>query len=68
MKPVSNWRDAYKWLSVQIAAAIVILPEVWATMPPDIKAMVPPEWEVTILQVLAVAMVLGRLKDQGSKQ
>jgi hypothetical protein len=51
---------------VQIAAAIVILPEVWAMMPADVKAMVPPEWEMAIVQLMAVALILGRLKDQGT--
>lgn len=65
MKPVSNWRSAPRWLSVQIAAAIVVLPEVWAMMPADIKAMIPSEWQVAIVQLMAVALIVARLKDQG---
>jgi hypothetical protein len=66
MKLVDNAGSAWRWLSVQIAAAIVILPEVWAMMPADVKAMVPPEWEMAIVQLMAVALILGRLKDQGT--
>jgi hypothetical protein len=68
MKPVSNWRNAPRWLSVQIAAAIVVLPEVWGLMPPDIKAMIPPEWQVAIVQLMAVALIVGRMKDQGPRR
>ena len=67
MKPVSNWKDAPRWLSVQIAALIVVLPEAWAVMPADVKAMIPPEWQVVIVQVMAAALILARLKDQSSK-
>lgn len=65
MKPVSNWRDAPRWLSVQIAALIVVLPEVWAVMPNDIKALIPAEWHMAIVQVMAAALIIARLKDQG---
>lgn len=66
MKLVDNWKAAPKWLSVQIAALIVVLPEVWALMPPDVKAMIPPEWEMAIVQLMAAALIVARLKDQGT--
>lgn len=64
MKLVDNWKDAWKWFSVQALAVIVALPFVWASLPADIKGFLPDGAEPWVLVVIAVAGVLGRVIDQ----
>jgi hypothetical protein len=64
MKLISNWRDAWKWFSVQALAAIVALPVVWGMLPADVKAYLPDGWEPWVFVALAFAGIAGRLVDQ----
>lgn len=60
---VPNWRDAWKWLSVQFLA----LAAIWESIPEDVKAsVVALDWQNRITFALIVAAGLGRLKDQGT--
>jgi len=61
---VQNWRDAWKWFSVQAFAVIIALPAVWMALPADVKAMVPDGWEKWIVMGIALAGLFGRLIDQ----
>ena len=61
---VQNWRQAWKWFSVQAFAVIIALPAVWMALPADVKAMVPDGWEKWIVAGIALAGLLGRLIDQ----
>jgi hypothetical protein len=61
---VQNWRQAWKWFSVQAFAVIIALPAVWMALPADVKAMVPDGWEKWIVTGIALAGLLGRLIDQ----
>ena len=65
MQLVDGWTKAYRWLSVQVFAIIAALPFVWAELPPEVKAMIPPEYRPYIVSGLAVAGLLLRLKKQG---
>ena len=64
MKIVSDWKQAWKWFSVQAFVVIALLPMVWAELPQDVKAMLPPEWRPWVFSIIALAGVLGRVKDQ----
>jgi hypothetical protein len=64
MKLIPNWRDAWKWFSVQALAAIVALPFVWASLPADVKSYLPDSAEPWILVVLAAGGLIGRIIDQ----
>ncbi len=64
MKLVDDYRQAWRWLSVQALAAIALLPLVWTDLPPDVKAMLPEGWRPWVLVALALAGILGRLKAQ----
>lgn len=64
MKLVEDWKQAWKWFSVQALAALVILPTVWAALPADAKSFLPDGAEPWILAALALAGVIGRLIDQ----
>lgn len=64
MKLVSDWKDAWRWFSVHIFLIIAALPPVWLSLPPDVKAFLPVEWRPWVFSVIAVAGVIGRVKDQ----
>lgn len=65
MKPVKNWRDAWKWFSVQAMAIAGAIQGVWIALPDDMKASIPVDY-VTYATMAAVAFgVIGRVIDQG---
>lgn len=64
MHLVYNWRDAWRWFSIQAFALIALIPLVWMGLPDDVKEMVPDSWEKWIVIVMAVAGGVGRLIDQ----
>ena len=67
MNLVANWREAWKWFSVHAFALIIALPIIWATLPAEIKAYMPESWEPWVFVTIAIAGVIGRVIDQGSK-
>ena len=64
MKLVDGWQKAYKWLSVQMFALLAALPFVWAELPPEVKAMIPPEYRPYIVAGLAFAGIVLRMVKQ----
>lgn len=64
MKLVPDWKQAWRWFSVQALAAIIALPMVWAMLPADAKAFLPAGWEPWVLVSLAAAGLVGRVIDQ----
>ena len=67
---VSDWRRAYKWLSVQIPASMVFLGAVYEGISPflpELRDYVSPRIMMWILLAGIVAGIAGRLKAQGVK-
>ena len=64
MKLVSDWKQAWKWFSVQAFAVLAVLPIVWDALPPDLKAHMPETWMPYVLSAVAIGGLIGRLKDQ----
>lgn len=64
MKLVPDWRQAWRWFSVQALAAIIAFPIVWSTLPPEVREHVPDTWLPWIMLLIAIGGLLGRLKDQ----
>lgn len=71
MKLVEGWQRAYRWFSVQALALIaflpilaVALPEVWLSMPDDLKAMLDPAVVKWVAAAIAVLGLIGRLIKQ----
>jgi anti-sigma-K factor RskA len=64
MKLIENWRDAWRFYSVQALAVIAALPIVWASLPPEWQAEVPGEWIKVMVVVVAVSGILGRVLQQ----
>lgn len=68
MKLIPNWRDAWRWFSVQALAILAAEPLVWAQLPADVKAMLPPDWRTIFFVTIAFGGILGRLVDQSGKK
>jgi protein-S-isoprenylcysteine O-methyltransferase Ste14 len=64
MKLVENWKQAWRWFSVQALAAVALLPVVWPQLPPQVTAWLPESWRPWIIVALAVGGIMGRLIDQ----
>ena len=65
MALVSNWRKAWRWLSMQLLALAAVAQVAWETLPPDAVAIIPPDWRGYITLGLVVAAMMGRVVDQG---
>jgi hypothetical protein len=66
MRLVANWTQAWRWLSVQALLFLTLAPIIWAELPPEAKDLIPEAWRPWIIAVVAVAGIIGRVKDQGS--
>lgn len=65
MKLIEDWKDAWRWFSVQAMAAAGALQVVWIGMPDDLKASIGPQWVQGITFALLLLGVFGRLVKQG---
>ena len=64
MTPVREWKQAWRWFSVQAMAASAAIQAVWVTLPDDLKQHLP-EWLVTALSLgLLLVGIGGRLIRQ----
>ena len=64
MRLIPDWKNAWRWHSTQILAALTVAPLVWAELPDDLKAKIPPDWYPWIIGGIALAGFVGRLRDQ----
>lgn len=68
MNLVEDWKQARKWLSVQIPIAGAGLLGAYTALPQEWRALIP-EWViVTSAIVFLVGGALGRVVDQGAKK
>lgn len=61
---VSNWRDAWRWWSVRIAAVLASLGPIWLTLPEELKQSIPVEWLPYVAPILILSIVFARVIDQ----
>ena len=66
MKLVPNVKSAWKWFSTQALTALMALPLVWITLPPDVQEWLPEAWRPWVLSAVALGGLLGRMVDQGT--
>ncbi len=64
MHLIPDWRQAWRWFSVQALALLVALPLVWVSLPADAKAFLPDSFEPWVLVLVAIGGLVGRLIDQ----
>lgn len=69
MKPalIPDWRDAWRWFSVQAMTLAVALQGAWLAVPDDLRVTVPPLVAHGITIGLLVFGIVGRLIDQPIK-
>jgi len=60
---VDNWKDAWKWMSVQLAAALALLDLAYEYLP-AVQSYLPEGW----VKWVAVAIIVGRLLNQSDKK
>jgi hypothetical protein len=63
---VQNWRSAYRWISVQLAALLAGLATIYELVP-SMKEYLPQQWFHVLMVAGAVGVIIGRLKNQGGK-
>ena len=63
MKLIENWREAWKWFSVHIAAIMATLNALQATVP-QIQAFLTPTQVAYINAALGIMVIWGRLIQQ----
>jgi hypothetical protein len=69
---VKDWKAAWRWHSTQAFTFIALAPLVWMELPPTaqeyVSSLVPAEYHPLIITVVALAGIIGRLRDQGGAQ
>ncbi len=55
---VENWKEAWRWFSLQAMALVVAVQGAWAAMPDDLKQHFP-SWLVTALSVSLLLLGIG---------
>lgn len=68
MKLVDNWKQAWRWFSVQALTIVMVIPLVWDSLASDIKEFLPENLEPWTLAVVAGAGLIGRLIDQNKAE
>ena len=64
---VDDWRSAYKWLSVQIAA-LIFSAQGLLLFVPTVKELFPPSVVHGVMMFLAACVFLGRIKNQAKPE
>lgn len=64
MKPISNWRKAYRMLSVQAMALATAIQGAWMAIPEELKSTIPPQAVYWITMGLLAFGIAGRLVAQ----
>lgn len=67
MKPVPDWREAWKWWSVQIPTLLAALGPAWLMLPQELKDQIPVDWLPYISPVVLIGIVVARVIDQGDQ-
>lgn len=64
MKLITNWRKAYRMVSVQAMAFAAAIQGSWVFIPEDMKASIPPTIVQWVTMGLLAFGIAGRLVDQ----
>lgn len=68
MKLVPNWRDAWKWFSLQAMALAIALQSAYLAVPLSMQSRIPETWVDGITIAILILGAIGRLVPQGSKE
>ena len=67
IKLVEDWRQAWRWFSVQAMGVATAFLAVWAVFPDDLKAVLPAGWTKAIAIAVLLIGLVGRLVQQPKK-
>jgi len=67
IKLVEDWRQAWRWFSVQAMAVATAFLAVWAAFPEDLKAVLPAGCTKAIAIAVLLVGLVGRLVQQPKK-
>lgn len=69
MKPtlIEDWKQAWKWFSVQGLLLIAFVQLLWPEVPQEIRDMLGPQTQRWITLVLTAITLWGRVVQQGPK-
>ena len=67
MKLVDDFKDAWKWFSVQAMVMAGAIQGAWIFIPEDMKSSIPPNIVQGVTIALLVFGVTGRIVDQKKK-
>lgn len=65
MRLIPHWRAHLRSYSAMALAALAALPLIWAQVPPELIALIPPDWLKWIITGVALAGFVGKFIDQG---
>ena len=65
MKIIKNWKQTLTAYSTVALGIIVGIPAVWNGVPPEVKALIPPDTMTVLAAIVATAGFIGRFIDQG---
>lgn len=63
-KLVTDWKQSWKWFSVQAFVLLGAAGPVWSSIPEDWRQAVPSEWLAIGATVLAIIGIAGRVISQ----
>lgn len=65
---VANFREGWKWLSVQWPVAVGVLIELYQTFPDEVKAVIPSAWMPHLAAAAFLATAALRFVNQSKEQ
>ena len=64
MKLIDNWRQAWRFVSVQAMALAIALQGVWINLPDDLRAYIPDKIALSVTAGILFLGLIGRLFQQ----
>ena len=64
MKLIDNWRQAWRFVSVQAMALALTLQGVWINLPDDLRAHIPDKVALSVTAGILVLGLIGRQFQQ----
>ncbi|WP_363798384.1 hypothetical protein ABU614_06730 [Lysobacter firmicutimachus] len=64
MKLIDNWRQAWRFVSVQAMTCAITLQGVWLNLPEDLRTHVPDRIAATVTAGILLFGLIGRLFQQ----
>lgn len=68
MKLVDDWRQGWRWFSVQAMVVAGAIQGAWLFIPGDMKASIPDTWVKALTLTLLVLGIAGRLVQQAPQE